>query len=82
MKRWRIVNLRRPDYSVEEIVGQQLKLAMRSGVHDDFQAGYACGLCWTWYQAGLPSTAETIGLMALVEAFVLSDSHVIGQAIR
>jgi hypothetical protein len=59
---------RRRAMTVEQAIGPALKEIMRTGTHDEFQAGYAAALSWTWEQSGLPPTAESVGLHAMAGA--------------
>ncbi len=59
----------RPVLTIEQAMGPALKEIMRTGIHDEFQAGYAAALSWTWEQSGLPPTAETVGLHAMAGAY-------------
>jgi len=74
-QRWRLARLFSKRPTVEEMVGSQLKATMREGVNGPFQAGYVCALYWTWEQAALPDTAETIAARALVESHILDGQQ-------
>lgn len=59
--------------TLKQVIGPQISKAAGGDRLDLFQAGYAEALCWSWQQAGLPTTPELITLRAMIMAVVMSD---------